>query len=57
MPRPHINHEILIEKCAENFSGYWGNPITFDDIYIESGDKLILLNQQKTTTFNIVDLW
>jgi hypothetical protein len=57
MPRPHINHDILIKKCAENLSGYWGNPISFDDVYIESGDRLILLNQQETTTFNIVDLW
>ena len=57
MPQPHINHDTLIEKCVKNLSGYWDNSITFDDIYIESGDRLILLNHQESTSFNIENLW
>lgn len=57
MPLPHINYDILMEQIAEKFLDYWDSPITFDSVYIESRDRIILLNQQEITSFNIVDLW
>lgn len=57
MPLPHINYDILIEKCAKNLSGYWRSPNSFDSVYIESGKWLILLNAQETDLFRIKDLW
>jgi len=57
MPRPRINYEILINKCKKSLFSYWENQIIFNDIYVESGDFLILFNHQESISFNVVNLW
>jgi hypothetical protein len=57
LPRPVIDYHKLINKCNAVLSDYWAQPTIFTDIYIYSGDQLLILDRDSHSIQNIKNLW